>query len=371
MTRCPESSCPSTSATSTPRSTFYSRLFGVVPAKLRPGYANFAVDDPPLKLVLNSPGNGPGGTINHLGVEVGSTGDVIEAEARLAAAGLAVEPGRARSAATPGRTRCGRMTRTGCRGSTTPSWSTSRRHDRAAARGRPCHCQRRSRAGAGSAEWLRLARLARLLSWLTLAWMGVEGGVAIGAAIAAGSVALLGFGLDSGIEAIASIIVIWRFTGTRLASATPSGAPSSSSRSASTSSPPTSPPRRSGPWCRRPRRDQRRRPGPHRRNGDLRARPRDGQATHRRPPRLTGHRRAKAPRTCCALTWPWPCSPGWPPTRCSAPGGWTASSHSHRRLGGHRRTASLGRPVMQLRNRTRRSWRAVAGVGGSGPGRWL
>ena len=71
-----------------------------------------------------------------------------------------------------------------------------------------------------SADWLRLARLARLLSWLTLAWMGVEGGVAIAAAVLAGSVALLGFGLDSGIEAMASIIVIWRFTGTRLASAT-------------------------------------------------------------------------------------------------------------------------------------------------------
>ena len=71
-----------------------------------------------------------------------------------------------------------------------------------------------------SADWLRLARLARMLSWLTLAWMGVEGGVAIGAAIIARSTALLGFGLDSGIEAIASIIVIWRFTGTRLASAT-------------------------------------------------------------------------------------------------------------------------------------------------------
>ena len=52
---------------------FYSRLFRTAPAKLRPGYANFAVDDPPLKLVLNSPGNGPGGTINHLGVEVSST----------------------------------------------------------------------------------------------------------------------------------------------------------------------------------------------------------------------------------------------------------------------------------------------------------
>ena len=71
-----------------------------------------------------------------------------------------------------------------------------------------------------SADWLRLARLARLLSWLTLAWMGIEGGVAIGAALAAGSVALLGFGLDSGIEAMASVIVIWRFTGTRLASLT-------------------------------------------------------------------------------------------------------------------------------------------------------
>jgi catechol 2,3-dioxygenase-like lactoylglutathione lyase family enzyme len=70
---------------------FYSRLFGA-PAKLRPGYANFVVDDPPLKLVLNSPGNGPGGTINHLGVEVSSTGEVTEAEARLAAGGMAPEP---------------------------------------------------------------------------------------------------------------------------------------------------------------------------------------------------------------------------------------------------------------------------------------
>jgi divalent metal cation (Fe/Co/Zn/Cd) transporter len=67
-------------------------------------------------------------------------------------------------------------------------------------------------------DWLRLARIARLLSWLTLGWLGIEAGVAIGAAVIAGSVALLGFGLDSGIEAMASLIVIWRFTGTRLAS---------------------------------------------------------------------------------------------------------------------------------------------------------
>ncbi len=68
----------------------------------------------------------------------------------------------------------------------------------------------------GSAEWLSLARLARVLSWATLVWLGIEAGVAIGAAVAAGSVALLGFGLDSGIEALASIIVVWRFTGNRL-----------------------------------------------------------------------------------------------------------------------------------------------------------
>src|ERR1700729_1750573 len=71
--------------------TFYARLFGAEPAKLRPGYANFAIDDPPLKLVLNSPGNGPAGTINHLGVEGGSAGEVTQAEARLAASGLATE----------------------------------------------------------------------------------------------------------------------------------------------------------------------------------------------------------------------------------------------------------------------------------------
>jgi len=47
---------------------FYSRLFGAAPAKLRPGYAKFAIADPPPKLVVNSPGTGPGGTINHLGV---------------------------------------------------------------------------------------------------------------------------------------------------------------------------------------------------------------------------------------------------------------------------------------------------------------
>jgi len=69
-----------------------------------------------------------------------------------------------------------------------------------------------------SAAWERAATQARLLSWLTLGWLGIEAGVAVAAALAAGSVALLGFGIDSGIEALASIIVIWRLTGRRRSS---------------------------------------------------------------------------------------------------------------------------------------------------------
>jgi divalent metal cation (Fe/Co/Zn/Cd) transporter len=61
----------------------------------------------------------------------------------------------------------------------------------------------------------RLIARAKLLSWLSLAWMTVEGAVAVTAAILAGSVALLGFGLDSVIEGVASVIIIWRFTGSR------------------------------------------------------------------------------------------------------------------------------------------------------------
>ncbi len=68
----------------------------------------------------------------------------------------------------------------------------------------------------GDPEWRRLSRLARNLAWVTLAWLGIEATVAVGAAAVSGSTALLGFGLDSGIEALASIIVIWRFTGSRL-----------------------------------------------------------------------------------------------------------------------------------------------------------
>lgn len=70
--------------------TFYSKLFGTPPAKVEPGYANFAIADPPLKLVLlEIPGHG--GSLNHLGVEVASS-EMVQAEmARLTEAGMFTE----------------------------------------------------------------------------------------------------------------------------------------------------------------------------------------------------------------------------------------------------------------------------------------
>lgn len=73
---------------------FYSAMFGVEPHKRRPGYANFAVTEPPLKLVLiettdDTRGTGTAGALNHLGVEVPSVEDVAAARERFASAGLA------------------------------------------------------------------------------------------------------------------------------------------------------------------------------------------------------------------------------------------------------------------------------------------
>src|SRR4051794_2852947 len=66
---------------------FYSKLFDAEPAKRRPGYANFAIAEPPLKLVLlENPGQG--GSLNHLGVEVGSTDEVVAATRRFMTEGL-------------------------------------------------------------------------------------------------------------------------------------------------------------------------------------------------------------------------------------------------------------------------------------------
>jgi catechol 2,3-dioxygenase-like lactoylglutathione lyase family enzyme len=67
---------------------FYSKLFGAEPAKVRPGYANFAIANPPLKLVLME-NPGLGGSLNHLGVEVADTDAVDAEQQRLAGAGLA------------------------------------------------------------------------------------------------------------------------------------------------------------------------------------------------------------------------------------------------------------------------------------------
>ena len=67
---------------------FYSKLFATEPAKVRDGYANFAVSEPPLKLVLlENPGHG--GSINHLGVEVEDVDTVDAVQSRLGVAGLA------------------------------------------------------------------------------------------------------------------------------------------------------------------------------------------------------------------------------------------------------------------------------------------
>lgn len=73
---------------------FYTAMFGVEPAKRRPGYANFAVEQPPLKLVLietgeETRGHGTVGALNHLGVEVPDTDGVAAARERFADAGLA------------------------------------------------------------------------------------------------------------------------------------------------------------------------------------------------------------------------------------------------------------------------------------------
>ncbi len=66
-----------------------------------------------------------------------------------------------------------------------------------------------------SAAWLRAARQARLLSWISLVWMGAEGAIALTAGVRAGSIALVGFGIDSFIEGLASLVIVWRFTGSR------------------------------------------------------------------------------------------------------------------------------------------------------------
>jgi len=66
---------------------FYGRLFATEPAKIKPGYANFAIANPPLKLVLFENGEAPG-SLNHLGVETETATEVVAAEQRLSGEGL-------------------------------------------------------------------------------------------------------------------------------------------------------------------------------------------------------------------------------------------------------------------------------------------
>ncbi|MFJ8466296.1 ArsI/CadI family heavy metal resistance metalloenzyme [Streptomyces swartbergensis] len=70
---------------------FYTKLFGTEPAKLRDGYANFAIAEPPLKLVLIEGTAGEATRMDHLGVEVGTTEAVHAATARLGEAGLSTD----------------------------------------------------------------------------------------------------------------------------------------------------------------------------------------------------------------------------------------------------------------------------------------
>lgn len=67
---------------------FYSKLFATEPYKVKPGYANWAIENPPMKLVLFENADAESGSINHLGVETETADEVVAAEARVSAAGL-------------------------------------------------------------------------------------------------------------------------------------------------------------------------------------------------------------------------------------------------------------------------------------------
>jgi catechol 2,3-dioxygenase-like lactoylglutathione lyase family enzyme len=68
---------------------FYTRMFDTPPYKVKPGYANWEIVDPPLKLVVFERTDAQPGSINHLGVETESADEVVAAESRIAGAGLA------------------------------------------------------------------------------------------------------------------------------------------------------------------------------------------------------------------------------------------------------------------------------------------
>ena len=78
-------------------------------------------------------------------------------------------------------------------------------------------------AGGGEARdagWLRAARWARRLAWISLVWMCIEGGIGLWQGLASGSISLTGWALGSAVEGLASVVVVWRFTGSRMLSQT-------------------------------------------------------------------------------------------------------------------------------------------------------
>ena len=107
---------------------FYSKLFATEPAKVRPGYANFAIADPPLKLVLienpTGRGHGTAGALNHLGVEVETPEEVQAATRRLSARAWTRRCRSPPPVATPSRTRSGWTTPTVRPGRCTRCWPT-------------------------------------------------------------------------------------------------------------------------------------------------------------------------------------------------------------------------------------------------------
>ncbi len=105
---------------------FYSKLFATDPAKVRPGYANFAVADPPLKLVLIEDSTRDTGSLNHLGIEVETTGEVAAAQARLAAANLATAVEDQVACCSPSRTKSGWTATVVSPGRSIPCWRTPR-----------------------------------------------------------------------------------------------------------------------------------------------------------------------------------------------------------------------------------------------------
>ena len=110
---------------------FYSKLFATGPAKREPGYANFAIADPPLKLVLVEQSgervHGVGGALNHLGVEVETADEVIQSRARLSSEGMEATEEMGPPVATPSRTKFGSRTPTAPRGRSTRCLLTPQR----------------------------------------------------------------------------------------------------------------------------------------------------------------------------------------------------------------------------------------------------